>query len=75
MSMAAAACVCAIVSMPFWDEVVEVPGVNMVEALLFELTEGARSKRLMLPALPIAGKPGDMALRRGGDIGSRGSIM
>ena len=73
--MAAAAWVCAMLSIECWEEVVEVPGVKMVEALLFELTEGARSKRLMLPALPIAGKPGDMALRRGGDIGSRGSMM
>ena len=74
MSIAAAACVCAIVSMEFCGDGVDVPGVIMVEALLFELTEGARSKRLMFPVLTIAGKPGDMALRLGGDNGIRGSI-
>lgn len=46
----------------------------MVEVLLFELTEGARSNLLMLPLCAIAGNPGDMALLRGGDIGMRGSM-
>jgi len=74
MSIAAAACVCAIESMEYWDEGVEVPGVKIVEALLLELTEGARSKRFMLPVLAMVGRPGDMALRRGGDTGIRGSM-
>jgi hypothetical protein len=71
ISIAAAVCVCAILSMENPELGVEVPGVKTADPVLVELAEDGRSNLLTLAGPIGEGRAGDIALRLGGGIGMR----
>jgi hypothetical protein len=72
ISIAAVACVCAILSIEYRDVGVDVPGVMITDPVLLEATEGARSILFMLLEVAADGMAGDIVLRLGGETGRRG---